>query len=294
MNQQSDVYIFGEVLYDCFPTGEQILGGAPFNVAWHLHALGDSPQLISRVGKDQRGDNILQAMRDWRLCTAQVQIDQDHPTGRVEVRITDDEPSYDIVADSAYDFISAEQLQKSGDAGILYHGTLCLRNQQSRNALYEIIQNSALRIFFDVNLRPPWWQRDEVFAWLKNAHWVKMNHEELCLLGSRDTDIRQQMAELQTACGLEQLLVTRGERGTLVRTAAGEFHSLVPKKAEQLVDTVGAGDAFSAVYIHGLRAGWPIKKILQHSQEFASKVIGLRGATTSDSNFYQAFIASLP
>jgi len=293
MNQQSDVYIFGEVLYDCFPTGEQILGGAPFNVAWHLQALGDSPLLISRVGRDQRGDDILQAMREWGLNTSQVQIDPEHPTGRVEVKITDDEPSYDIVPDSAYDFIPAEQLQISGANGILYHGTLCLRNQQSRKALHDITRNSALRIFFDVNLRPPWWQRDEVFGWLNNAHWVKMNQEELSLLGSRGTDIRQQMAELQTTCGLEQLIVTRGERGTLVRTAAGEFHSLVPEKAARLVDTVGAGDAFSAVYIHGLRAGWQIRKTLQHAQEFASKVIGLRGATTSDLNFYQGFITSL-
>jgi fructokinase len=209
------------------------------------------------------------------------------------VKITDDEPSYDIVPDSAYDFISANQLCGPLVDGILYHGTLCLRNAQSRNALHEITQKSDLRIFLDVNLRPPWWQRDEVFGWLKNAHWVKMNQEELGLLGYQGTDIRQQMAELQTTCELEQLLVTRGERGTLIRTAAGEFHSLVPEKAARLVDTVGAGDAFSAVYIHGLRTGWPIKKTLLHAQEFASKIIGLRGATTAEMTFYQEFIASL-
>lgn len=292
MNQRQ-VYIFGEVLFDCFPTGAKVLGGAPFNVAWHLQALGDQPRFISRVGNDECGDRILQAMGDWGMSTTDIQIDKVRPTGRVEVTITDGEPSYDIVSDSAYDFISAEQLGEPITAGILYHGTLCLRNQRARDTLSAIRRNRNLRVFLDVNLRPPWWQRDEVLEWLKNAAWVKMNQEELRLLGTSATDTQQQMAELQTTCGMEQLIVTRGEQGALVRTIEGEFHSRRPEKAEHLVDTVGAGDAFSAVYIHGLRAGWPISTILAKAQELASKVIGVRGATTTDAAFYQDFIRFL-
>jgi fructokinase len=292
MKKQAQLYIFGEVLFDCFPTGEQILGGAPFNVAWHLQAFGDQPCFISRVGKDDRGTRVLQAMQSWGLDSAAVQVDEEHPTGRVEVTIRNNEPSYDIVAGSAYDFISAEQLDETFADGILYHGTLSLRHQISRNALREITRHHKVKIFLDVNLRPPWWQRDEVFNWLKNSHWVKMNQEELRLLTGTAGDPRQQMAELQETCGLEQLIVTRGEQGTLIRTAAGAFHSLVPEKVEQLVDTVGAGDAFSAVYIHGLRVGWPIDTSLCHAQRFASKVIGLRGATTTDPAFYQDFFHS--
>jgi fructokinase len=293
MNKRSEIYIFGEVLFDCFSTGEQILGGAPFNVAWHLQALGDCPRLISRVGKDQCGDRILQAMRSWGLSTTEVQADAEHPTGRVEVTITDNEPSYDIVPHSAFDFISAQQLGGPFSDGILYHGTLCLRNEPSRNALWDIVRNSRLKIFFDVNLRSPWWKPDEVRSWLKNATWVKMNQEELVLLSCQTIDIRQQMAEMQATCGLEQLIVTRGEKGALVRTAAGEFHSLVPEKSAPLVDTVGAGDAFSAVYIHGLRASWPIAEILSQAQRFAGKIIGVRGATINDPAFYPQFIDSL-
>ena len=292
MKNQAQLYIFGEVLFDCFPTGEEILGGAPFNVAWHLQAFGDQPCFISRVGRDDRGTRVLQAMRTWGLDAAAVQVDAEHPTGRVEVMIQDNEPSYDIVADSAYDYISAEQVNKPLSTSILYHGTLCLRSRTSRNALREITRHHNVKIFLDVNLRPPWWQRDEVFDWLKSSHWVKMNQEELRLLGGTAADLQQQMAELQESCGLEQLIVTRGEHGTLIRTAAGEFHSLIPEKVERLVDTVGAGDAFSAVYIHGLRVGWPIETSLYHAQLFASKIIGLRGATTTDSAFYQEFIRS--
>jgi fructokinase len=293
LKSPAELYIFGEVLFDCFPTGEQILGGAPFNVAWHLQALGDQPRFISRVGNDEHGDKILQEMRNWGMGTTAVQIDAGHPTGRVEVAISNGEPSYDIVVDSAFDFISADQLCEPHAEGILYHGTLCLRNRTSRNAFHEIAQRTDLKIFLDVNLRSPWWQQDEVFGWLKNAAWVKMNQDELALLGAAATDIRQQMAELQSICGLEQLIVTRGEKSTLIRTRAGEFHSLLPEKVDHhLVDTVGAGDAFSAVYIHGLRAGWPITLTLRRAQQFAGQVIGLRGATTTDPTFYQDFIAS--
>ena len=287
MKNRGQLYIFGEVLFDCFPTGAKVLGGAPFNVAWHLQALGDQPRFVSRIGDDECGNKILQAMGKWGMSTADVQIDKVRPTGRVEVTITDGEPSYDIVADSAYDFISAEQLGEPIMAGILYHGTLCLRNLKARDTLSKISRNKNLKIFLDVNLRPPWWQRDEVFDWLKGAAWVKMNQEELRLLGAAATDIHQQMAELQTSCGLEQLIVTRGEQGALVRTIDGEFHSQRPEKAEHLIDTVGAGDAFSAVYIHGLRAGWTITTTLAKAQKFASKVIGIRGATTTDAAFYK-------
>lgn len=293
LKNPDQLYIFGEVLFDCFPSGEQILGGAPFNVAWHLQALGNQPRFISRVGNDERGDKILQEMRNWGMSTTAVQIDTEHPTGRVEVALSGGEPSYDIVAESAFDFIAADQLCEPLAAGILYHGTLCLRNQTSRNTLHEIAQSSDLKIFLDVNLRPPWWQRDEVFDWLKHADWVKMNEKELNLLGSSATDIRQQMTELQSSCRLEQLIVTRGKKSTLVRTRDGEFHALLPEKVtHQLVDTVGAGDAFSAVYIHGLRAGWPTAVTLHYAQQFAGQVIGLRGATTTDPTFYQNFIAS--
>lgn len=293
MNNQTGLYIFGEVLFDCFPTGEEILGGAPFNVAWHLQALGDQASLISRVGKDQYGNKILNAMENWGMDTTLVQIDDNSPTGQVQVTIDKDEPDYNIVENSAYDFISDDLLSGNIADGILYHGTLCLRNLVSRSAYNKILQNQNLKIFLDVNLRAPWWNKDEIFTWLKNAHWVKMNQDELKLLTGTAKDTRRQMAELQTTCGLEQVIVTRGGKGTLIRTSKGELYSLVPGKVEQLVDTVGAGDAFSAVYIHGLRAGWSIDLNLRHAQQFASKVIGLRGATTTDLNFYEEFIDSL-
>ncbi len=293
MGEKKKLYIFGEVLFDCFPTGEEILGGAPFNVAWHLQALGDQPCLISRVGKDSYGKRILQAMQDWGMDISLVQTDDQLPTGRVQVTIKDGEPEYDIVANSAYDFIRDTALVKDGGGTVLYHGTLGLRNKTSRLAYETIVRNPHLKIFLDVNLRSPWWNKDEIRTWLERASWVKMNLAELQQLSESTGDIEQQMAQLQNTHGLEQLIITRGEQGTLLRDTDNKIHSLTPERAKQMVDSVGAGDAFSAVYLHGLLAGWPIARTLYCAQAFASKVIGLRGATTTDLHFYQDFIRNV-
>lgn len=291
MRSPQQLTVFGEVLFDSFPTGEQVLGGAPFNVAWHLQALGDNPRFISRVGDDKLGKRILTAMLEWGMDTAAVQIDPEHPTGRVEVRIENHEPSYQILADCAYDFIAAETLSSVPSAGMVYHGTLGLRNPVSRNAFARLAEHQPA-LFLDVNLRPPWWQKAEVFHWLEQARWVKLNQHELGLLGFGAGDLRQEMARLQSQFQLEQLILTRGEAGALVRTAQGEYYQVAPQKAYPLVDTVGAGDAFTAVYIHGLRAGWSVTETLAAAQRFAGKIISLRGATTTDVDFYRNFINS--
>ncbi|GIT97901.1 carbohydrate kinase [Sulfurovum sp. TSL1] len=287
MSDPTKLLIFGEVLFDCFPTGERILGGAPFNVAWHLQAFGDTPRLISRVGDDALGKKILSTMETWGLSLSGIQIDPIHQTGRVDVKFVHDEPHYTITPDSAYDFIDAHTIDREFDSGILYHGTLGLRNEVSRNALSGLTQDSGLSIFLDVNLRTPWWKKEEVYQWIKKAHWVKLNEEELRLLDFTSSDIDKAMADLQMKFGIEQLILTRGKEGATVRTRDGQLYHKTPESVEHITDTVGAGDAFSAMYIHGLMSGWSIPDTLSIAQRFAGKVLGLRGATTTDRAFYQ-------
>ena len=99
------VWVFGEVLFDHFPDGTRVLGGAPFNVAWHLQAFGQAPWFVSRVGADPEGAAVREAMRDWGMDTGGLQLDPRYPTGRVSVRFADGEPTYDIVRPCAYDAI---------------------------------------------------------------------------------------------------------------------------------------------------------------------------------------------
>lgn len=287
MNDTTKLLIFGEVLFDCFPTGEQILGGAPFNVAWHLQAFGNTPQLISRVGDDALGKKILSTMESWGLSLSGIQIDPIHQTGRVDVNFIDGEPHYTITPDSAYDLIDSNIIDREFHSGILYHGTLGLRNEVSRNALSELIKDSGLSIFLDVNLRAPWWKKEEVYQWIKKARWVKLNEDELRSLGFTSPDIGNAMADLQMEFGNEQIILTSGKEGATVRTKDGQLYHKIPEKVEHLTDTVGAGDAFSAMYIHGLMSGWSIPDTLSLAQRFAGKVLSLRGATTTDHAFYQ-------
>lgn len=293
MSDTTKLLIFGEVLFDCFPTGERILGGAPFNVAWHLQAFGDSPRLISRVGEDALGKKILTTMETWGMSLEGIQIDPDHQTGRVDVKFIHQEPHYTITPDSAYDFIDADTIDRKFEGGILYHGTLGLRNEVSRNALSALTQSPGLSIFLDVNLRAPWWEKEAVYSWIKKARWVKLNEEELRSLGFVSSDIRKAMADMQTEFGVEQLILTRGKEGATVRTKEGAYYHHTPESVAHITDTVGAGDAFSAMYIHGVRSGWSIPDTLCIAQHFAGKVLGIRGATTTDQLFYQDTLKDL-
>lgn len=282
-------FIFGEVLFDRFPDGHIVLGGAPFNVAWHLQAFGQAPTFISRVGDDTLGRRIRSAMQAWGLTTAGLQLDSQHPTGTVEVRFNNGEPAYDIVRDRAYDHIDSASLPH-GTPALLYHGTLVLRGPHSRQALKALKTTHDTPIFVDVNLRPPWWDPETTHAVLATARWVKLNGEELALLMGAGKKLEVNALELLQRHGLELLIVTRGERGAMVISRGGKKSVVAPPSAQVVVDTVGAGDAFSSAFVLGLILRWPLELTLSRAQDFASAIVGVRGATVQDKGFYQPFL----
>ncbi|MCG7993138.1 MAG: carbohydrate kinase [Candidatus Thiodiazotropha lotti] len=282
--------IYGEVLYDCFPNGEQVLGGAPFNVAWHLQAFGQSPYFVSRVGRDAEGERILQSMADWGMETAGVQQDDEHPTGRVVISLEQGEPSYEIMADAAYDFIDSTALNSLG-CEMLYHGSLGLRNTTARSALERLKQNGAESVFLDVNLRPPWWQRESVMRWINQADWLKLNQHELDQLDGGAGDLHEQALAFKQKHDLTGLIVTMGEQGAFVLSDQPSPLQVIPEASQETVDSVGAGDAFTAVMLLGLNSRWPLKLTLQRAQSFASAIVGKRGATVSSAKFYADFIS---
>ncbi|EMR13403.1 fructokinase [Methylophaga lonarensis MPL] len=288
MSQFSQIAVFGEVLFDCFPEGDAILGGAPFNVAWHLQAFGDQPRFLSRTGKDAYGQQIRRAMQDWQMDDHSLQLDALHPTGQVEVSIVDNEPSYDIKPDAAFDFIDTSRMPKLDANSLLYHGTLALRNPVSAASLESLVSSSQCKVFVDVNLREPWWNKQHCYQALEAADWVKLNHHEMKMLGFASADLRQDMTRLQSNFLLKQLIVTLGSEGVIVRSNEGNFIEMPAVKPDKFVDSVGAGDAFSAMYIHGLAADWPLEQIIERAQAFASRVIGERGALIRDRRFYQS------
>ncbi|MGR9045073.1 MAG: PfkB family carbohydrate kinase [Gammaproteobacteria bacterium] len=284
--------IFGEVLFDHFPDGSCVLGGAPFNVAWHLQAFAQEPLFISRVGQDGLGDTIRTAMRTWQMDLAGLQQDADHPTGTVQVSIEHGEPSYQIVPEQAYDYICAAELAGTGSEGLLYHGTLALRHTISGQALESLKKHHRGRLFMDVNLRAPWWNKAEVLELVGDADWVKLNHHELEALHPCTGTIESDMRAFLMEHGLQGLVVTCGEAGAWALDAGGERVTVKPVETLTVVDTVGAGDAFAAVLVLGLRRGWPLRQTMDRAQAFASALVGQRGATVQNPDFYHPFIES--
>ncbi|SMF97364.1 fructokinase [Methylomagnum ishizawai] len=282
--------IFGEVLFDRFPDGRMVLGGAPFNVAWHLRGLGEDPLLISRVGDDPSGGVVRAAMAGWGMDVAGLETDPVHPTGTVWVGFRDGEPHYEILPDQAYDFIDGGDGRMLIDPpAFLYHGSLALRQPVSRRALETLARQLDCPVFMDVNLRPPWWRAGEILRWTAGADWLKLNGDELAVLVPGCDLPERKARRFLEAHFLRYLVLTQGSEGALALGNAGERATVRPSLAGPVVDTVGAGDAFSAVFLLGRLRGWPLALSLERAQDFASGVVGLRGATVADPDFYRPF-----
>lgn len=283
------IAVFGEVLFDCFEDGSRILGGAPFNVAWHLQAFGAVPDFISRVGRDDAGDEIRAAMSDWGISLNHLQVDARHQTGVVTVALEHGQPSYAILPEQAYDFIDGGPLADI-DCDVLYHGTLALRHSVSWQAFAHLRERHRGLVFLDVNLRSPWWQPAMMASLLARADWVKLNEDELAQLQPEAGSLSQAMQGFVETYRLQGLLVTLGEQGAICLLAGGEVYEVAPETGIEVVDCVGAGDAFSAVMLLGLAREWPLPTTMRRAQEFASALVGRRGATVNEAGFYRHFV----
>ena len=295
-----------EILYDCFPDGKRVLGGAPFNVAWHLHGFGLQPLMITRLGDDAMGNEAFATMQAWQLNTQGVQWDTSHPTGTVQVTIENGFPHFDIPLNQAYDRIDSQaaltSLQHTPTA-LLYHGTLALRQAESQSSWQALVEQLQQPIFLDVNLRAPWWQKALLEQVLTTATWVKLNEDEMAIIEPRfktymERDLILSTREsiisdeemLEAVCqryGLAMLVVTLGEKGVLLKRPGVPLIKSPTPKVTTLVDSVGAGDAFSAVMLTGLIQKWPAATILERAVTFAAALCQIRGATTRDKTLYQ-------
>ncbi len=288
--------VFGEALYDCFDDGATVLGGAPFNVAWHLQGFGLEPLFISRVGEDALGERLLEAMARWGMDTSGVQRDGAHGTGRVEVHMSGTDHRFEILPDQAYDHIDpAAARAAAGDPArwaLLYHGSLAVRADTSAAAL-AALRAAAIPAFVDVNLRAPWWQCETVDRLLQGARWVKLNDEELddlqCV-GAGSGTLNQRACDFLAHYGLDSLVLTRGAEGALL-LRGGQLLEGRPPRLASVADTVGAGDAFAAVTILGLLQDWPAADILGRALAFAARICQQQGATAEDPALYRQCLA---
>jgi fructokinase len=289
--------IFGEVLFDTFPDGGEVPGGAPFNVAWHLRGFGLDPLMVSRIGKDERGGRILSLMSRWDMDTAGMQEDAGRPTGVVSIRLRDGEPAFDILPDQAYDHIAPDGLEKTlagREVGLLYHGSLAVRSGPSRQALDHLLTVLKPPAFFDVNFRDPWVRESAVRRDLQYTTRLKLNRDELSRLvpaaGDPDPPPEACADILRKEYGLKMTAVTLGAKGAVLLDSEGKIFQEEPPLVENLADTVGAGDALSAVLILGIIQDWPLDLTLKRAVHFSAALCGIQGAIPEDKNFYAAFL----
>lgn len=286
--------IFGEVLFDCFPGGETVLGGAPFNVSWHLHAFGCNPLFISRIGGDTHGREIVTAMQDWGMNRQGLQTDPLLATGRVDITINPEgEPCYEICHPVAYDDLTIDGLPdlspKTLKVPMVYHGSLALRSPENHPVFQALRERCPAPIFLDVNLRAPWWQKEPVLNLVKNADWVKLNHDELEALGTNRGSVVDQCRAWIDQYQLKGVILTLGANGAQVITTT-ECLVASPPRVDKVVDPVGAGDAFSSVFIMGLIQNWDLTQTLVRAQDFAAAIVGQRGATCANKALYDRFL----
>jgi fructokinase len=273
----------GEVLWDILPTGKQ-LGGAPANFAYHAHALGAEALVVSRVGNDALGQEILDSLRGVGLRTDGITTDPTAPTGTVSVALdAHGTPTFTIHENVAWDFIEASKaiLDESSQADAVCFGTLGQRNSVARAAIRGVLQAtppSALRIF-DINLRQYFWSRELIVESLELAEVFKLNDEELPVVAQAidlTGDESSLLKQLVERFDLTAVALTKGAKGSVL-LVGGELVSR-PGSKLNIADTVGAGDSYTAALALGLLAGHGPDQIVDCAHRVADFVCTQPGA----------------
>jgi fructokinase len=272
----------GEILWDLLPQGRQ-LGGAPANFAFHTHQLGFETGVISAVGRDLEGKDILEIILNSGIKSF-IGVNE-KPTGTVSISINEKGiPVYIIHENVAWDFITAldDALEFTGEASAVCFGSLAQRSEISRNCIYRILDQapkSCLRIF-DINLRQNFYTKEIISTSLQKANILKINDEEIFILG-RMFELGAVEEDIALSSmkkfDLDYLALTKGSTGSRMFTKTEA--SYLPTPAVKVVDTVGAGDSFTAAMVSGILAGKKLEDIHRLAVEVSAFVCTCPGGT---------------
>lgn len=280
-NNKSYAVCFGEVLWDIFPAGTRA-GGAPFNVAYNLDKMGVEVQMISKVGNDELGNELLNQIKSWNISTDFIQIDDEKPTGTVIANFDEHgEAHYDIVNDVAWDNIQItpehKELIQNSEAFVF--GSLIARNEESKNTLLELIELSKFRVF-DVNFRPPFIDFGLIKTLLHKAHLVKMNKAELRtiieFLGEEYIDEDTSIKHIQDYFDLSEIVLTKGSKGA--RYFVGNENYTFSAVSIDVQDTVGSGDSFLAGFLSKRIQGKNPQEIMKQAVSLGAFITSKSGA----------------
>lgn len=277
---QHPVVCFGETLWDILP-GAKLPGGAPMNVAYHLNKLGKNPAVISRIGCDELGKELLDALTSKNINTDFIQNDKVNCTGKVYAELKENnEVHYDIVKPVAWDYIQwkNEFLSLIENATYFVFGSLATRNKQSKNTLFKCLEAAQTKVL-DINLRPPHFNKKTVEELLTKADVLKLNLAELQLITGWFNDYEsdeERITLLKEKFRLNIIIVTKGGDGAILNIGSEFYHH--PGYIVEVADTVGSGDAFLAATISKLIDRAPPEETLDFASRLGAYIASCKGA----------------
>ena len=277
----------GELLWDLLPEGKQV-GGAPANFVYHVTGLGAQGRIVSSIGQDDLGQEMLTRLKEKQIDTSYVHQDPDHETGTVSIVLDKaGKPDYVIHEDMAWDFIpygiALDHLAAEADA--VCFGTLGQRSAVSRDTIQRFLQATKPTCFhvFDINLRQSFYTPELILVLLKHADILKLNDEELPVLAymlkipGHQSDV---LGVLQQTYQLKMIVLTKGAEGSVLYTPDCVSTCQAPADLK-IVDTVGAGDAFTAAVTMGVLKGQDLDTIHKSANQLAAYVCTQQGAMPS-------------
>ena len=302
MSKTYKTLCFGEILWDIFHEDNQqwqVLGGAPSNLCYFLNTLGESAILISHVGKDALGDNALAQLRALNIPHLIPQ--SDFETGKVDIIIQNNEPQYTFNTPAAWDFIpySNDIKEVAQQVNMITFGSLTQRHnsdESSFSTLQKILaDNPTATRFLDLNLRAPHFEKSNVLALLELADILKINEDEFYYLKSlfalEALSTRDALYQLILMLNLNLIILTLGAEGSIVMSETDYSAKRIQKI--DLVDTVGAGDAFSAAFLTALNHGANFSAAHQFANQFSSYICTQKGAFVSIPPSFKAHLNTL-
>lgn len=268
---------------DCFPD-QNVIGGAPFNVAVHLKRLGEDAGIITKIGEDVLGSEIQQILQQEDLID-QLQVDENYQTGRVDVTLKNGQPSYLIHEGCGWEYIS---MKKTTAPDYFVFGSLALYFKNNKESFKNYRNHFEKTTFVcDLNLREPFYNFQTIDLCLSSADVLKINDEELNYL-SKVFKVDDVIVWLRNEYGINKVLLTEGSKGAILYWE-GKIVSCPVEKVENIKDTVGAGDSFTSMFLYGVIKKLPLNLAMQRAGEFAGLICQTKGAVPDDLSIYEKF-----
>jgi fructokinase len=283
MTKKTLVAGIGELLWDLLPSGRQ-LGGAPCNFAFHAMQVGCNSLIITAIGSDEPGRDLLQSLQQLGMPDRYIQRNG-YPTGSVTVSLDErGQPDYTIHEQVAWDFIRWDQeMEKLAPAlDAVCFGSLAQRNPVSEETILKLVESvrpDCLKVF-DINLRQHYFSREKILKSIRLADILKLNENELpvvCEIAGIEGDLGVRLKRLATAFNLRYVVYTMGGQGSVI--AGLNEYSFLEAPQVEVADSVGAGDAFTAVLTAGLLKSIPLEPVHRKATEIAAEVCRHKGAT---------------